>query len=348
MEFFSSLDSFDTIIDVRSPSEFAEDHVPGAINCPVLSDEERVRVGTIYKQVNAFEAKKIGAALVARNIAEHIEAQFLDKPRNWKPLIYCWRGGNRSGAMAHILSQIGWHVQKLDGGYKKYRGEVNRALAAWPPRFTFQVVCGMTGSGKTRLLQVLESVGAQVLDLEKLAAHRGSVLGGLPSESQPSQKAFETRIWQLLRGFNPAQPVFVESESKKVGNLRVPEALMQKMRESSCLSVLLPHAQRVQLLMEDYAHFVCAPANLASKLDCLTHLHGHEKIGRWKQMVSGGQMAVLVDELLVHHYDPSYLRSIERNFVQFNKAQTVELGDISVESFRSAALSLHGTTCLSE
>lgn len=228
MEFFSSLDSFDTIIDVRSPSEFAEDHVPGAINCPVLSDEERVRVGTIYKQVNAFEAKKIGAALVARNIAEHIEAQFLDKPRNWKPLIYCWRGGNRSGAMAHILSQIGWHVQKLDGGYKKYRGEVNRALAAWPPRFTFQVVCGMTGSGKTRLLQVLESVGAQVLDLEKLAAHRGSVLGGLPSESQPSQKAFETRIWQLLRGFNPAQPVFVESESKKVGNLRVPEALMQK------------------------------------------------------------------------------------------------------------------------
>ena len=342
MEFFSRLDAFDTVIDVRSPSEFAEDHVPGAINCPVLNDEERVRVGTIYKQGSAFEAKKIGAALVARNIAEYIETRFFDHPRNWKPLIYCWRGGNRSGAMTHILGQIGWHAQQLSGGYKEYRRQVNAALTAWPQRFRFQVVCGTTGSGKSRLLQTLASVGAQVLDLEKLAAHRGSVLGSLPSEPQPTQKAFDSSIWQILRGFNPDQPVFVESESKKIGNLRVPEALMQNMRFSPCTSLFLPHAQRVRLLMEDYAHFAGDPGFLSTRLDCLVHLHGREKIGQWKQMASSGQTEALVDELLALHYDPSYLRSIERNFAQFSSAGTVELGDISVESFRSAACSLHG------
>src|SRR5450830_1691705 len=134
------LSQFDCVIDVRSPSEFAEDHIPGAINCPVLDDEERKRVGTLYKQVNAFEAKKVGAAIVAHNIAKHIDAQFIDKPRDWKPLIYCWRGGNRSGAMAHILARIGWPAIQLDGGYGEYRRHVNTALTELPVLFSYQVV----------------------------------------------------------------------------------------------------------------------------------------------------------------------------------------------------------------
>lgn len=340
-EILPQLDQFDALIDVRSPSEFAEDHIPGAINCPVLDDEERKRVGTLYKQVNTFEAKKVGAALVAHNIARHIEAQFVDKPRGWKPMIYCWRGGNRSGAMAHILARIGWPVIQLDGGYREYRRHVNLALTELPARFSFNVVCGPTGSGKSRLLQTLAAQGAQVLDLELLAAHRGSVLGNLPSEPQPSQKMFETSIWQALRQFDPSASVFIESESKKVGNLRVPDALMERMRSAPCISLKLSQHDRVRLLMQDYAHFVAAPPLLNARLDCLLALYGHEKIGRWHAMALSGQMEALVSELLINHYDPAYLRSIGRNFTQFAQAQVLELEDISPHAFEAAARRLH-------
>ncbi|MGZ3237927.1 MAG: tRNA 2-selenouridine(34) synthase MnmH [Burkholderiaceae bacterium] len=334
------LDQFDTIIDVRSPSEFAEDHIPGAINCPVLDDAERARVGTIYKQVNAFEAKKIGAAIVARNIGQHIDALFLDKPRGWKPLIYCWRGGNRSGAMAHILAKIGWPVIQLDGGYKDYRRYVNSALDELPSKFTYNVICGTTGSGKSRLLQTLAAEGAQVLDLEQLAAHRGSVLGNLPSEPQPSQKTFESSLWQALRHFDPAKIIFVESESKKVGNLRVPESLMEKMRSSDCLSLSLSTHNRVRLLMQDYAHFIANPDLLNTQLACLISLHGREKITRWQTMSSSNQMEVLVEELLLDHYDPAYRRSIDRNFSHIAKAKILELPEITEHAFREMARSL--------
>lgn len=163
-----TLGEFDAIIDVRSEGEFALDHIPGAINCPVLDNEERIRVGTMYVQVNSFEAKKVGAALVSRNIARHIETLWIDKPRDWKPLIYCWRGGNRSGAMAHVLAKIGWPAIQLDGGYKAYRTHVSEALTT-PPKLSYKVICGTTGSGKSRLLEVLGAIGAQVLDLEQLA-----------------------------------------------------------------------------------------------------------------------------------------------------------------------------------
>ena len=209
------LDDYDSIIDVRSESEFALDHVPGAINCPVLNDVERVQVGTIYKQNSTFEAKKIGAALVAKNIALHLQQTLADKPRDWKPLIYCWRGGNRSGAMAHILAKIGWPAVQLDGGYREYRRSVLSLLDSAPETLSFRVICGTTGSGKSRLLTSLANEGAQVLDLEQLAAHRGSVLGGIPGEPQPSQKMFESRILQKLQSFNAVRPVYGESEKPK-------------------------------------------------------------------------------------------------------------------------------------
>jgi tRNA 2-selenouridine synthase len=334
------LEAFDTIIDARSESEFALDHIPGAINCPVLNDAERILVGTTYKQVNAFEAKKIGAPLVAKNIAQHIETLWKDKPRDWKPLVYCWRGGNRSGSMAHILAKVGWPAIQLDGGYKAYRAHVNSALET-PPAVQFRVICGTTGSGKSRLLETLEQVGAQVLDLERLAAHRGSVLGHLPGEPQPSQKMFESRIWQKLRRFDLSKPVFVESESKKVGNLRVPDAVMDRMRASPCVSLALSRPNRVRLLMEDYHHFVDDPAALTAQLDHLVQLHGRAKIDAWHALANNGAMPELVDQLLVEHYDPAYLRSIDRNFAQFGQAEVVELGDIAEADFVKAANYLH-------
>ena len=334
------LDQFDCIIDVRSEAEFALDHIPGAVNCPVLDNAERVRVGTLYKQSSAFEAKKIGAALVAKNIARHIEARWLDMPKDWRPLVYCWRGGNRSGALALVLARIGWPAIQLDGGYKAYRAHVSAALAELAP-LDLRVICGTTGSGKSRLLETLERIGAQVLDLEKLAAHRGSVLGHLPSQPQPSQKMFETRIWDQLRRFDPARPVFVESESKKVGQLRVPDALMERMRQSPCVALHLSRPNRVRLLMEDYSHFTVSPGTLNAQLDFLVQLHGRAKIDSWHALANGGAMPELVDQLLVQHYDPAYLRSIDRNFVRYGQATPLELHDIGPADFLAAAAALH-------
>ncbi|GAC1519853.1 MAG: tRNA 2-selenouridine(34) synthase MnmH [Collimonas sp.] len=331
------LAEFDAIIDVRSPSEFAEDRIPNAINCPVLDDQERIRIGSMYKQVNAFEAKKIGAALVAKNIARHIETHFLDKPKDWKPLIYCWRGGNRSGSMAHILARIGWPVVQLDGGYKNYRQHVNQHLPEIADTMSWRVICGTTGSGKSRLLQSLQRQGAQVLDLEHIALHKGSVLGGLPDLPQPSQKYFESQIWQTLRQFDTRRPVYVESESKKVGNLRVPDRVIQTMRNAPCIALNLAMPDRVRLLMQEYAHFVQNPENLNRQLDCLVSLHGKEKIQQWKRYANEGQMTELVTQLLAQHYDPVYVRSIDKNFTQYPAAQSIDLNGISDDDFESVA-----------
>jgi len=253
----AQLDRFGALIDARSPSEFAEDHLPGAVNWPVLDDAERKLVGTEYKQQSAFEAQKRGAALVAKNIAAHIERHVMPQPKSWQPLVYCWRGGKRSGSMAWFLDQMGFRTHVLEGGYKAFRAAVMAALETQPQRFEFDVVCGKTGSGKTRLLGALRAAGAQVLDLEDLASHRGSVLGMLPGRPQPSQKAFETAIWDSLRRFDPARPIYVESESKKVGNLRVPEPLIEQMRlHGRCLHVEMPDSGRLALLLQDYHFFV--------------------------------------------------------------------------------------------
>lgn len=334
------IDDFDTIIDARSPSEYALDHLPNAINCPVLDDQQRITVGTMYKQDGPFEAKKVGAAMVSKNIGHHIETLWLDKPKSWKPLVYCWRGGNRSGSMATVLAKIGWPIVQLDGGYKAFRTAINADLEK-TPELDFRVICGTTGSGKTRLLDTLESIGAQVLDLEQLAAHRGSVLGNIPCQPQPSQKAFETSIWDRLRRFDRSLPVFVESESRKVGSLRVPGALMERMRASPCIAMQVSRADRVKLLIEDYQHFACNAPALNAQLEFLVQLHGRQRIDGWQQMANAGDMPQLVDELLVDHYDPAYLKSIDRNFVQYDKALQLELPDITHDSFLAAARKLH-------
>lgn len=335
-----ALHAFDALLDARSPAEFAEDHLPGAINVPVLDDEERALVGTIYKQQSAFEAKRVGAPLVAHNIARHIESLFAGKPREWRPLVYCWRGGGRSGSLAHVLRQVGWDAQKLDGGYKAFRRQVVADLEALPARFTFLVVCGATGSGKSRLLEALAAEGAQVLDLEVLAAHRGSVLGELPENPQPTQKSFETSLWTALSSFDAARPVYVESESKKVGNLRVPEALIERMRGSRCLRLEAGEDTRVELLLEDYAHFVKDPETLRAKLECLIPLHGDERIGSWTAQLRSGQWHTLVQDLLRNHYDPAYRRSLFRNYRGAESGEPVNVTDITAPGFRKLARSI--------
>lgn len=331
------LEAFDDILDARSPSEFAEDHLPGATSAPVLDDEERARVGTIYKQRSAFEAKRAGAPLAARNIARLVEERFSGKPRAWRPLVYCWRGGGRSGSLVHVLRQVGWDAVRLEGGYKAFRRQVVAQMDSLPLDLRFRVVCGPTGSGKSRFLEALSRAGAQVLDLEALAAHRGSVLGELPESPQPSQKAFETSLWTRLSRFDGKRAVYVESESRKVGNLRVPDVLLTRMRESECLRLESSTANRVRLLMEEYEHFVRSPAALGEKLDLLRDLHGAARIGEWKALAQRGDWDGLVARLLEGHYDPAYLRSLPRNYKGAQHAAALEVRDISPAGFDELA-----------
>ena len=318
VEAIARLDAFGTVIDARSESEYALDCVPGAVNWPSLNDAERALVGTEYKQVSPFAARKRGAAIVARNVAAHIERHVLELPRDWSPLVYCWRGGQRSGALATVLSQIGFRVQLLEGGYREYRRAVVAGLETVPLRFDLRVVCGTTGSGKSRLLDRLAAQGQQVLDLEALANHRGSVLGLVPGTLQPSQKRFDSRVWDALRRLDPERPVFVESESKKIGDLRVPEALVERMRAAPCLWLELPIDARVALLLDAYDFFVADTDAFCARLDALRALRGKEVVAAWQEAARAGRHAEVVRDLLVTHYDPIYLQSMHRNFARID------------------------------
>ncbi|HWH84913.1 MAG TPA: tRNA 2-selenouridine(34) synthase MnmH [Burkholderiaceae bacterium] len=308
------LDEFDTLIDARSESEFALDRLPGALNWPSLTDAQRAAIGTEYVQVSPFLAKKRGAALVARNIAGHIEREVLDKPKDWRPLVYCWRGGSRSGALATVLDQIGFRVALVKGGYQAYRRALVVALQILPAGFDYRVVFGPTGSGKSRLLQVLRSLGAQVLDLEALANHRGSVLGLVPGQPQPGQKQFESRVWDAMRRFDTARPVYLESESRKIGDLRVPPELVEKMRAAPCLRLGLELDARVRLLLDEYDFFVTDTPAFCARLDALRTFRGHAVVNAWQEAARAGRSAEVVRALLVEHYDPIYAQSLERNF----------------------------------
>ena len=334
------LADFDAVIDARSESEYEEDRLPGAINWPSLNDAERHEVGTLYKQVSPFAARKRGAALVAANISRHIEREVMDKPKGWKPLVYCWRGGQRSGSLSLVLGQIGFNVHIVEGGYKAFRGAVLAELPALAQRLSYRVICGPTGSGKTRLLQALEAAGAQVLDLEGLASHRSSVLGLIPGQPQPTQKRFDTLVWEKLRSFDPARPVYVESESKKVGNLAVPESLMTAMRASACLRLDLADDERVKLLLEDYAFFSEDRDLFCRRLEALTQLRGHEQVQAWQQQVRAGEIEPVVRELLVKHYDPGYASSTQRNFKDFGAARVIAPRDRTPEAMAELAKEL--------
>lgn len=328
---------FDEIIDARSPGEFSDDHLPGAISLPVLNDAERAMVGTLHKQASAFEAKKVGAALVARNIAHHLETYLRDKPRNYRPLIYCWRGGSRSGAMTTILRSVGWNAAQLKGGHKAYRHHVIAELARLPALLDFRVICGPTGVGKSRFLREMKVCNAQVLDLEDLAAHMGSVLGAYPARPQPAQKLFESRVWHALQGFDPARPIFVESESKKIGNLHTPEELLKRMRAAQCINLHADIPVRVELLKQEYAHFLGDSELLGQKLDCLISIQGKERIESWKALARAGRWDELVSELLLQHYDPAYTRSLDRNFVGALAAVTLNLPTADSAAFARLA-----------
>jgi tRNA 2-selenouridine synthase len=332
----AALAGFDAIIDVRSPAEFAEDHAPGAINLPVLDNEERARVGTIYVQESRFRARRIGAALVARNIARHLEGVLADRPGSFAPIVYCWRGGQRSGAMATVLDQVGWRVSVLAGGYRTYRRRVTGAL--YDGAFPCPVVLldGPTGVAKTDILHRVGALGGQTLDLEALASHRGSLFGSLPSEAQPPQKMFESRLLAAIEALDPTRPVLVEAESSKVGEINLPPALWKAMLAAPRVALSAPAAARAAYLLETYGEVTADPARLEDILARLPPHHGRERKDAWRDLAARDAWLDLVASLIENHYDPGYDRSGRREGRA--RLADIELADLSDAARQDAAL----------
>lgn len=328
---------FDTIIDARTPAEFELDRIPGAINCPVLSNEERITIGTIYKQISPFEAKRLGAAMVAANLAKHLRETLADKPAHWKPLVYCWRGGLRSGSMVTWLRLVGWDAQQLAGGYKGFRQHVMEQIACIVPQLKLRVLCGATGSAKTRLLLDLKAQGAQVIDLEGLALHKGSLLGALPGVQQPSQKHFDTLLAQELQALDLSRPVYIEGESPKIGRIALPLELVHHMRQSSVIEINATPQARLQYLLRDYAYLGQCPESLSKRLSYMKEVQGNETIARWQAWAHSGNLPALFEELMLLHYDPQYERSQAKHFVQWPQKRRFATDDLSDKATQALA-----------
>lgn len=333
--------AFDAIIDARSPAEYAIDHIPGAINCPVLDNEERRIVGTLYKEQGAFEARRVGGAMVAANLARHLRERFADQPANWKPLVYCWRGGLRSGSMTTWLRLVGWDAQQLAGGYKSWRRHVIELINRVSPTLSLTVICGATGSAKTRLLQELARQGEQVLDLEALACHKGSLLGELPQQPQPSQTAFETRLAQQMEALDPRRPVYIEGESRRIGVLNLPMLLVDRMRCSTrVVEIAAAFDTRLEYLLRDYAYLGDRPEWLAGQLALLKDLHGKDTVQAWQAMAQTGDLRHLFADLAARHYDPAYARSQRAHFLHWSQRKVLAADDLSAEGLQGLAREL--------
>lgn len=307
------LNDYDEIIDVRSPDEYREDHIPGAINLPVLSNQERALVGTIYTQNSPFEANKEGAAIINANIVELLRGHFIQKPKSYRPLVYCWRGGKRSGSLALILDAIGWRVTLLEGGYKYYRSTVRDSLDTIAPLLNLCVLSGLTGTAKTRILTHLEQRNEQVIDLEGLANHKGSLLGQIPDKPQPAQKYFESLLSQKITSFNHQNVTWIESESSKVGNLHIPQSLWKNMKSAAVVEIQASIDQRCETIIQDYPWFTEMHSEISHKLSLLTTTHGQSKVDEWQHLIDNQQWKQLVHSLLQIHYDPGYSHSMSRN-----------------------------------
>jgi tRNA 2-selenouridine synthase len=328
--------SYDLIIDARSQREFEEDHIPGAINLPVVNNEEYAEVGTLHR-TDPMAAYQIGVCYSLKNIARYLQEHVTSYNRKSRILVYCFRGGKRSRLWFDALDTIGYKVEKLKGGWKEYRRWVNGQLQAVPGNYRYIVLSGPTGCGKTRLLYALEQAGAQVLDLEGIAVHRGSVIGAVPGKTQPSQKLFDSRLLKKLSEFDPAKPIWVEAESKKIGERQLPDGLLAAMREGQILAVDAAMPQRVQLWREDYGHFEADPVALITRLAYLRPLVGGEEIAQWEALAESRQVLELFERLMRNHYDPTYRRSILRNYPDIDKSPKIVLEDLSMEALLPVA-----------
>ncbi|HET7792491.1 MAG TPA: tRNA 2-selenouridine(34) synthase MnmH, partial [Rhizobacter sp.] len=331
--------AYDLIIDARSPREFSDDHIPGALNLPVVVDDEYAAVGTLHR-TDTHAAYLLGVQQALRNIADDIAEHIAPLPRHARILVYCFRGGKRSELWSSALRIIGFKVDVLRGGWRNYRRWVREGLDTLPRNFRFKLVAGPTGVGKTRFLAALRTLGEQVIDLEGIAHHRGSVLGEVPGEPQPTQKQFDSDLLAQLRLLDPDRPVWLESESKRIGRVQLPVSLFEAMQTSPVVLLGAPMASRVQLWHDEYPNLAADPKRVVSLLGALADtkmLVGNKEFAAWEQLAASGDTRELFARVMEHYYDPLYGRSLARDFHHFEQAVRIELDDLSMDGMIAAA-----------
>lgn len=294
------------LVDVRTPAEFAEATIPGAINVPIFSDAERVEIGTLYKQQGKQIARRRGVQLVAPKIPtllEQVESAW--RQGSGPVIVFCWRGGMRSKAMTVFLQLAGFPARQLRGGYKRFRGLVRDFFqqGQWG---RLLVLRGLTGVGKTRLLGRLAAEGYPVIDLEGLARHRGSAFGGLGLPAQPSQKSFEALLWDVLRKVPPGGYAVTEGESRHIGRLLLPSRVHAALQQETSLWIHASLDYRVQVILEDYPVLDELGEAFAPPLLSLKPRLGGEVVANMLALLEGRHWDVLVRELMIRYYDPLY------------------------------------------
>lgn len=297
------------LIDVRSPKEFELEPIPGAINIPILNNEERVVVGTAYKQESPEEAKRIGMNVISKKLPDMFE-RINTLSKEYKKLVfYCARGGMRSSSMVSLFASLGYKASKLDGGYKSYRQYVAKEIPLLNEGIKYIVLHGRTGIGKTKVLQSLESKGYSVLDLEKFADHKGSFYGALCESREQSQKRFESEVLEHLR--NREHDYFlVESESKRIGNVYVPESIFKSMSDGYHVLLETTMDHRVDIIMQDYSK-----APVEDMLACTTKLRRYlkeEDVVRYEDMLNAKDFEQFSRSIMDEYYDPLYQKSISK------------------------------------
>ena len=320
-----SIKEFNTIIDVRSPNEFQEDSIPKAINYPVLNDDERHKVGKIYSK-NIFEARKIGAQIISKNISKILKCLKINKSE--KILIYCWRGGLRSLSLYLVLKNIGFDVQILNKGYKSFRGHINAFFKKEINEYEFNILSGLTGSGKTFFLDNL-SHKINIINLESLACHKGSILGNIPNILQPSQKKFESSIWYELYKKSSIKKIWVESESNKIGNVSLPKLLFEKMLKGNILKLNVPIDARAKFIIKDYNYFVKNNEYLDHALDVLKKFITFKEYKILIHNYKTKDFISFVRNLLIFHYDKAYNK--RTHYCESNQKTELEIKEVSVE-----------------
>lgn len=333
IEEFIALSKSIPVMDVRSPSEFNQGHIPGALNIPLFDDEERRVVGTTYKQINRESAMYRGLEFAGAKLASLAREGVRATGREKKLLIHCWRGGMRSASMAWLFETMGIRCILLEGGYKSYRRYIHSLMAG---SLNLRVIGGKTGSGKTEILLQLKAMGEQIIDLEDLAHHKGSAFGALGEPDQPTTEQFENNLGRMITDLDPGKITWVEDESRNIGKCVIPGDLYEQMRLSETLFLDIPRESRARYLVGQYADH-----EKEALKACIERIHrklGGDRAKEAMQAVDAGDFYHTA-MITLHYYDKAYMHSLEKNH---ERVEVLQIGEVDPQASAQTLLKRTG------